>query len=332
VQQPNNIQSFNRYSYVMNNPLNKTDPSGYIWATLISYALNYIATTYATSAIGTAIGYALTAYQFYGQFQLAKGVLNAIEGGGTAMANFAGGFAKSYVKGMIEGAVIAGLANKLSSSETQGNSNTESSNKDNSSAGSNRQNNKDDLYACNTCNPNFGPNANSDGVEMPEELETFLVTAKPGDNGIPSVSGRGPTQDWWEGEVEASAEDWELLDSKSMTLPLNDPVRIGPSVGQDFPNGRNSPIPKPGADYEVDWQLKKYTEKKYKIPLYTVQVTRHRLLTRARLSNVTNTTQVVAKWVYSADIVSTRYVEKTFIDWSPQSAKYRMKIPIPTGR
>lgn len=125
IQQPNNIQSFNRYSYVMNNPLNKTDPSGYIWATLISYALNYIATTYATTAIGTAIGYALTAYQFYGQFQLAKGVLNAIEGGGTAMANFAGGFAKSYVKGMVEGQVISRLSNVSSNTETQGNAKTE---------------------------------------------------------------------------------------------------------------------------------------------------------------------------------------------------------------
>ena len=67
--------------------------------TLISYALNYVATIYATTAIGNA----LIAYQYYGYFQLAKDVVNAIEGCGTAMANFAGGFAKSYVKGMVEG-------------------------------------------------------------------------------------------------------------------------------------------------------------------------------------------------------------------------------------
>jgi len=29
IQAPNNTQSLNRYSYVMNNPLNATDPSGY---------------------------------------------------------------------------------------------------------------------------------------------------------------------------------------------------------------------------------------------------------------------------------------------------------------
>ena len=31
VQSPGNSQSYNRYSYVMNNPLGLTDPSGYAW-------------------------------------------------------------------------------------------------------------------------------------------------------------------------------------------------------------------------------------------------------------------------------------------------------------
>jgi RHS repeat-associated protein len=128
VQQPNNIQSFNRYSYVMNNPLNKTDPSGYIWTALAAYALKYVAANVATGMIATAINFALTAYQFYGEFQLYKGIVNAIDGGGTAMANFAGGFAKRYVRGMLEGAVIAGMDIAISNSE--GDSSTNSSNTD----------------------------------------------------------------------------------------------------------------------------------------------------------------------------------------------------------
>jgi hypothetical protein len=31
IQSPYNTQSYNRYSYVMNNPLKYTDPSGYLW-------------------------------------------------------------------------------------------------------------------------------------------------------------------------------------------------------------------------------------------------------------------------------------------------------------
>ncbi len=37
---PNNIQNFNRYNYVMNNPLNYTDPSGNIFLGLIRGVLN----------------------------------------------------------------------------------------------------------------------------------------------------------------------------------------------------------------------------------------------------------------------------------------------------
>ncbi len=42
VQAPANIQNFNRYSYVMNNPLNYTDPSGNIFLGLIRGVLNSV--------------------------------------------------------------------------------------------------------------------------------------------------------------------------------------------------------------------------------------------------------------------------------------------------
>ena len=209
VQQPNNIQSFNRYSYVMNNPLNKTDPSGYIWATLISYALNYIATTYATTAIGSAIGYALTAYQFYGQFQLAKGVLNAIEGGGTAMANFAGGFAKSYVKGMVEGAVIQGLSMAINSKSKEGGTSNSLANADASRDGAvsgkpNDYSHLEGLTACTDCEWEW--HANQEGVEFPEDLESGFTKTRNGDR-TKTISTSSEVV--WEGEVAASPDEWE---------------------------------------------------------------------------------------------------------------------------
>ncbi|MEN3157339.1 RHS repeat-associated core domain-containing protein [Alkalimonas sp. NCh-2] len=109
IQQPNNIQNFNRYSYVLNNPLNATDPSGYFFQMLVIWAANYVAAATAATAFGTALGMALTAYQYYGYAQMAVGAIRAIEGGGTAMANFAGGMAKGYAKGLAFNAAMGGL-------------------------------------------------------------------------------------------------------------------------------------------------------------------------------------------------------------------------------
>ncbi|MEN3157341.1 FG-GAP-like repeat-containing protein [Alkalimonas sp. NCh-2] len=100
IQQPNNIQNFNRYSYVLNNPLNATDPSGYFFQMLVIWAVNYVAAATLTGAAFTAFTMAMTAYQYYGYAQMAVGAMRAIDGGGTAMANFAGGMAKGYAKGL----------------------------------------------------------------------------------------------------------------------------------------------------------------------------------------------------------------------------------------
>ncbi len=98
IQQPENSQNFNRYSYVLNNPLNKTDPSGYFFQMLVIWAAEYLATTYAATALGSALSYALTAYAYYNTAQFALGAAQALDGGGTAMANFAGGVAKGMAK------------------------------------------------------------------------------------------------------------------------------------------------------------------------------------------------------------------------------------------
>ena len=128
VQAPENIQNLNRYSYVMNNPLNKTDPSGYIFVTLAVFALNALATgALAGTIAGAVISGILTAYEYYGYAKLAIGIAQAIDGGGTAMANFAGGYAKSWAKGEAIGLLITGMTAAVNSvGKEQGSGNTDS--------------------------------------------------------------------------------------------------------------------------------------------------------------------------------------------------------------
>lgn len=46
IQQPSNPQNFNRYSYVLNNPMKYTDPSGYFFGTILAYVSDFIETTF----------------------------------------------------------------------------------------------------------------------------------------------------------------------------------------------------------------------------------------------------------------------------------------------
>jgi hypothetical protein len=59
--------------------------------------------------IGTIMQAAVTAYTYYGYAKLAIGVVQAVNGGGTAMANFAGGYAKSFAKGQVIDLLLNGM-------------------------------------------------------------------------------------------------------------------------------------------------------------------------------------------------------------------------------
>jgi hypothetical protein len=120
IQAPKNSQSYNRYSYVLNNPLSYTDPSGYFFSGLRSKIKKYwkvavaIAATYFTAgaasgwAIGWGMGTAATATT-----AASLSLTGAITAG--AIAGAAGGFVggalmSGSLKGAIRGAFTGAIA------------------------------------------------------------------------------------------------------------------------------------------------------------------------------------------------------------------------------
>lgn len=81
VQFPSNLQSFNRYSYVLNNPLSYTDPSGYsLWTKLRGIVVRAIA---AVADVYGCAGYcsaAVGAYQGGKQGGVTGAIIGAIGG------------------------------------------------------------------------------------------------------------------------------------------------------------------------------------------------------------------------------------------------------------
>ena len=94
IQAPDNLQSYNRYAYVMNNPLNLTDPSGFSWWT--RFRDNVL-----KPVVVIAVAY------YTGQWAL-------LQGFGPIGAGVIGGFASGFTSGVVyggglEGAIKGGL-------------------------------------------------------------------------------------------------------------------------------------------------------------------------------------------------------------------------------
>ena len=97
IQAPDMLQSYNRYAYVMNNPLNLTDPSGYwsfrsIFRTVVAIAIAVYAPQFISSYLAQAAGAAAAA-----------GLTGA-----TAVGAYAAGYAAAY--GAVSTAIISGAA------------------------------------------------------------------------------------------------------------------------------------------------------------------------------------------------------------------------------
>ncbi|MDC0601904.1 hypothetical protein OAP14_02615 [Aliiglaciecola sp.] len=117
IQAPKNSQSYNRYSYVLNNPLSYTDPSGYFfkalgkfvkkhWRTIVAVGLAAVGGYYALTAlkagaIGTAYGIA-AATGFASGYVSTGSLKGALTGAFTSMAFLGVGQATMGMHGAVK--------------------------------------------------------------------------------------------------------------------------------------------------------------------------------------------------------------------------------------
>ena len=84
IQAPDNLQSYNRYAYVFNNPLFYTDPSGFSWWTNIR-GIVIQAVAAVADGLGCA-GYCSAAVEIYNTAKTVKGMYAAYQTGGWSAA------------------------------------------------------------------------------------------------------------------------------------------------------------------------------------------------------------------------------------------------------
>ncbi|MBL7772240.1 MAG: VCBS repeat-containing protein [Chitinophagaceae bacterium] len=112
VQQPNNLQCYNRYSYCINNPLAYTDPSGYSWfSKVFKKAAKWVGKnwkTIVTTAVAITVGY-FTLGTGAGLFETMLSGAASGFASSTVGTLLAGGNLGDALRAGIKGAVVSGL-------------------------------------------------------------------------------------------------------------------------------------------------------------------------------------------------------------------------------
>ena len=117
IQAPKNLQNYNRYSYVMNNPLTYTDPSGYFFKKLFKFVKKYWRAIVAVVATVLTYGAASSWLMSLGFSNMVTGAMSCYSvlsvGGGVlagAISGFVGGaIATGSLKGGLQGALSGGV-------------------------------------------------------------------------------------------------------------------------------------------------------------------------------------------------------------------------------
>jgi len=106
IQAPSNSQSYNRYSYVLNNPLSYTDPSGYFFSKLKKFAGLIVGAILIVATNGAASPFVTSFWGATGLGAIVGGVGAAVNGGNILKGALTGAFSAAAFYGV--GTAFAG--------------------------------------------------------------------------------------------------------------------------------------------------------------------------------------------------------------------------------